>query len=283
MGGRSKQFQLERWRSDFTYQKVPRSNKITICPFEPPPPKETTRVMWQPDVGPQILHFVANALHGCGPNPHSSRARELVIASSQAYTMLGLCNGRHAHLRNGLAELDMDLKTQRDMWHQGRAKFADIFRRSLESLWIRHLIYYERSYLLSGSPERLATTEECANIHLIIGEVLRSPEFRCWSEAKVFLRGKDAAFYKRVNELCKERLGIATLYKVYRVFFTEESLKALDAFILKQEQLGRHKASVNEASYRWHLLRFPEAQGAVDMVIPVLSPPQEESDDERHS
>jgi hypothetical protein len=239
--------------------------------------------MWHLDVGPQILHLVAKALHGRGPNPNSACARELIIASSQAYTMLGLCNGRHAHLRNGLAELDVDLETQKDMWHAGRAKFADILRRSLESLSIRHLIYFERTYLLDGPPERPARTEECANIHLIVGEVLRSPEFRCRSEAQVFLRGKDAAFYARVNELCKERLGIDTLYKVYRVFFTEESLKALDALILAQTQLGAHKTSVNEASYRWHLLRFPDAQGAVDMVIPVLSPPQEESGDERPS
>ena len=247
--GSSKIAQLKRWSQFFTWTK--NGHQIYIINYIDTMEGEKISHRWKRYIDPQIILLIYQTLSGYGINRHSRAFKELILYTHDAFDQLGLCNKIYKELESGEVVCTATPEQQSKYYNEAFPRMHKIFNDALKRLHEGRNIYYIKTYIITteSNPEQdLATEEQRIRIELLKGALLR--EFDKPDVPAVIRSGRGNEFYRLLRILAGQtEYKIKSLYSVYRIAFTEDSLDELQKLYIRYKDRERFKTKTNQESF----------------------------------
>lgn len=244
--------QLEDWKRYFNYTK--QGHKFVIVEiYTAPAPKIDGRSKGNNSVYIQpasylLFNEIANLA-----SQESNEGRDFVELTNQNIKLLvGLCNERYGvedeKLFNKMvANREITLFDKQDFYRRANSKHREIIESIFKNLKNNNkCTEIVGSYkVLQDEELRLSTKYE----ENLIGEVsaLVLSEFDVPNISSIYLKNKQKAFYKRVNDLLQERHKLEVSYKTNLLFFNSEIILDETIYNLSEDEKMELKSTVNKA------------------------------------
>jgi hypothetical protein len=254
--GGAKTNQLIHWQTCFLWEKKVRAFKITkiIKPLDQRPHKQRECSKWYKSITIIILNKIAETLPR---GSHSDGYNELVLTSTEAYMVLGLCNGNFKNVKSKKFYY-ISINHRKKFQSVVTNNFYYIFNNVLKSLKNQSIINYKKTYRFSNKAgatgTRLANTDELSIILAIVKKHLDLYNLK--SEFEVMFYHKGDKFYEELKPLFESE-GFYNCFKVYRIYFTESSLFRFNQYLDSVETQTTAIIDINGKSYT-HLIGMVE-------------------------